>query len=108
MISRIGAALLFLSLTGCSETTTFEIRNDSHNPIMDVTVWKSGTPTMFGEFEPGEARTIEFRAVFENSYRLTYEQNGQKFHKDLCYQAWGYKANGTISIRSDDLQLKCQ
>lgn len=107
MIRNIGLALLLVSLAACSKTTRFEIRNDSEQPVKAVTVSKSGSPKVLGQLAPGETQAVEFQAIFENNYRLTYEQNGRKLWKDLCYQAWGYKADGTISIRADGVRLTC-
>lgn len=86
MIRNIGLALLLISVAACSKTTRFEIRNDSEQPVKAVTVSKSGSPKVLGQLAPGETQTVELQAIFENNYRLTYEQNGRKLwnYRDRC------------------------
>lgn len=107
MIRPVVMALVLISVTGCSKTTRFEVRNDSDQTLEDVAVSKSGSPKALGVLEPGAVRVVEFQAVFENRYTLTYEQDGERFSEDLCYQGWGYKAEGTISIQPEGVQITC-
>lgn len=108
MIRSIALALLLISATGCSKTTRFEVKNDIDQALESVAISKSGSPKTIGTLAPKEVQVVEFQAIFENRYRLTYEQGGKRFGKDLCYQAWGYKADGTISIRPDGVHMTCR
>jgi len=108
MIRCIALTLLLISATGCSKTTRFEVKNETEQALESVAISKSGNPKIIGPLEPGEAQVVEFQAIFENRYRLTYEQGGKRLWKDLCYQAWGYKADGTIAIRPEGVLLTCR
>ncbi|AOL95469.1 hypothetical protein [Porphyrobacter sp. LM 6] len=107
MTRYIVITLLLFSLSACSKTTTYEISNDSGKPIVAAEISQSGSPKVIGDLSPGEVRKVEFEAIFENSYRLKYEQDGKRFMKDLCYQAWGDKSYGKISVRPDGVDLIC-
>jgi hypothetical protein len=108
MIRSIALASLLVSASGCSKTTRFEVKNDTEQALEAVAISKSGDPKTIGTLEPGEVQVVEFQAIFENRYRLTYEQGGKRLWKDLCYQAWGYKADGTVSIRPEGVLLTCR
>ncbi|MDE1468621.1 hypothetical protein [Aurantiacibacter sp. D1-12] len=106
---KIFAISIFVLFFGsaCSKTTTFHLQNETDDNLNGVVITQSGDPQAVGMLRSGETQMVTFQAYFENQYRLTFERAGTRYQKDLCYQAWGHKADGVIVVRPESIEMTC-